>query len=174
MRCRPALVLLPLTLVVALAACGSDDDDGGAGPTSGEPIELTRSGGCGDAYLWAATEDGMVAVTVAVEVPRHSTRDDTVVEVDLPDPDVEAHLLRGDRDLTGNLCTDAIDGNAEPTSTVPLTAGTGEVVTTPVPTDVDLCGEVEGRLELEGVEAEDGTRIADISARTDDIGCYAG
>jgi hypothetical protein len=171
MRGRLVPFLLSLALVVGLAACG-DDDDGGA--RTEEPIELTRSGGCGDAYLWAATEDGTVAVTVAVEVPRHSTRDDTVVEVDLPDPDVEAHLLRGDRDLTRNFCTDALDGNAEPTSTVPLTAGTGEVVTTPVPTDVDLCGEVEGSLELVGVEAEDGTRVADIAASTEAIGCDAG
>lgn len=169
---RPVLILLPLLVVASLAGCGSDGDDD-AGP-GGEPIQLTRSGGCGDAYLWAATEDGTVAVTVGVEVPGHSTREDTVVAIDLPDPDVEAHLLRGDQDLTRNLCVDVVDADAEPTSTVELTAGTGTITTTPISTDVGLCGDVTGTLELTDVEADDGTRIAEVTAETADIGCFAG
>lgn len=169
---RPALVLLPLLALAALAGCGPDGDDD-AGPGGG-PIELTRSGGCGDAYLWAATEDGTVAVTVGVVVPRHSTREDTVVEIDLPDPDVDAELLRGDQDLTRNLCVDVVDPDAEPTSTVELTAGTGEVTTTAISTDVGLCGDVTGTLELADVVAEDGTVIGDVDADSETIGCFAG
>lgn len=165
---------VPLVGLIVLAACvgGPERSARTAGPAPA--VELTRSGGCGDAFLWAATEDGTVAIQVSVEVPSHSTVDPTVVEIDLPDPEVDAVLLRGDGDLTRNFCVDVLDTASEPTETVPLIAGTGGIVTGPVPTDVPLCGEVDGSMELEGVVAEDGTRIAPVRAETTAIGCIAG
>jgi hypothetical protein len=172
---RPHLPLA-LVLTAALAGCGATGLGSArtAGPAPDAPIELTRSGGCGEAYLWAATEDGTAVVAVSVEVPRYSTTDPVVVAVDVTDPEVEAVLLRGDADLTRNLCVDVIDAEAEPDETVPLTAGAGEVVIGPIPTDVPTCGNVTGTLALDGVEAGDGTRIGAVAAETDAIGCYAG
>jgi hypothetical protein len=160
------LALLAVSLL-AIVGCGDDDD----APSS---IELTRSGGCGEAYLWAATDDGTTVVTVSVEVPRWSTIDPVEIDVDLADGDGEGRLLRGDVDLTGNMCTDSIDGNAEPHTTTPLVEGTGEVVIGPIPTDVDLCGQATGTLDLADVVADDGTRIATVRAESDDVGCYSG
>lgn len=177
---RPApsvLVLVPvLVLSAVLAGCGSTGPGSArtTGPAPDPSIELTRSGGCGEAHLWAATEDGTVVVTVSVEVPRLSTREPVVIDVDVSDPAVEAVLLRGHADLTRNLCVDLLDPEAEPDETVPLTAGTGEVVIGPIPTDVGACGHVTGTLDLTAVEAGDGTRIGTVTAETDSIGCFAG
>jgi hypothetical protein len=145
---RTALARLLLVVpLLALAACG--DGGGGeartVGPAPGgstpeEPIELSRSGGCAEAFLWAATEDGTVAITVGVEVPRFSTTDPVTIDLDVPDPAVEATLLRADADMTRNFCVDVIEADAEPDETIPLTAGTGEVVIGPIPTDVSHCG----------------------------------
>lgn len=137
-------------------------------------MELTRSGGCGEAFLWAASEDGTTVVTVGVEADRYSTTDPVVIDVDLADPEVEAVLLRGHADLTRNLCVDVIDGEAEPEETVALAAGAGELVIGTIPTDVSACGNVSGTLDLEGVTAEDGTAIGAVHAETGSIGCFAG
>jgi hypothetical protein len=170
------LAVVALALAAVLTACGASGLGSArtTGPGFEAEVELTRSGGCGEAYLWAATEDGTVVVTVSVEVPRYSTREPVVVDVDLADPEVEAVLLRGDADLTRNLCVDVIESDAEPDETVPLTAGTGELVVGTVPTDVPTCGNVTGTLDLTAVEADDGTRIPEVTAETDAIGCYAG
>lgn len=182
---RPHALALSLALAVAvvLGAAACSDDDGSAGPAvgpdgpppGGEPgVELTRSGGCGEAFLWAGTEDGTTVVTVGVESERYSTMDPVVVDVDLSDPDVDGELLRGDGDLTRNLCVDVLDEEAEPDEVVPLTGGTGELVVGTIPTDVSACGNVTGTLELDGVVAEDGTELGPVTAETDDIGCFAG
>jgi hypothetical protein len=174
---RPHLV--PLLLVVAvsaLAACGSGGDGSARtlGPAPGGTVELTRSGGCGEAFLWAATEDGTTVVTVGVETDRYSTTDPVVVTVDLADPVIDGALLRGDGDLTRNLCVDVLDGDAEPDETVTLTAGTGELVIGTIPTDVGACGNVSGTLDLGNVTAEDGTTFGTVHAETGSIGCFAG
>jgi hypothetical protein len=171
---RPRLVA-PL-LLVALAACGSGGDGSAraVGPAASGSVELSRSGGCGEAFLWAATEDGTTVVTVGVETDRYSTTDPVVIDVDLADPEVEAVLLRGHADMTRNLCVDVIDGDAEPDETVALAAGTGELVIGTIPTDVPACGNVTGTLDLDGVEAEDGTTIGSVHAETGSIGCFAG
>lgn len=168
--------LVPVVLLVALAACGGGGDGSARviGTAPAPEVGLTRSGGCGEAHLWAATEDGTTAVTVGVDVPRYSTREPVVVEVDLADGTVEAALLRGGGDLTTAFCTDVVEGDAEPDETVPLVAGTGELVIGTIPTDVPACGHVTGTLDLEGVEAEDGTVLGAVHAETDAIGCFAG
>ena len=175
MRLHPVPVLL-VAVLVALAGCGSGGDGSARtlGPAPGGSVGLTRSGGCGEAYLWAATEDGTTVVTVGVGTDRYSTTDPVVIAVDLADPEVEAVLLRGHADLTRNLCVDVIDGDAEPDETVPLAAGEGELVIGTIPTDVPACGNVSGTLDLEGVEAADGTVLGTVHAETGSIGCFAG
>lgn len=174
---RPHLLLLALLPVAGLAACADSDPAAHiVGPSTTAPaaVELTRSGGCGEAFLWAASDDGRVVVTVGVEVERFSAREPVTIEVDLADPEFDAALLRGHADLTRNLCVDVLEEDAEPDETVPLTAGTGELVIGPVSTDVSRCGDVTGTLDLADVEAEDGTRIGTVHAETEDIGCFAG
>jgi hypothetical protein len=176
---RPHLLLIPLLALVGLAACGGGGDGGSArtiGPATApaSAVELTRSGGCGEAYIWAATEDGTAVVAVSVEIPRWSTIDPVEIDVDLSAPAVEATLLRGDADLTRNLCVDVIDAGAEPDTTTAITTGTGELVISPIPTDVDPCGNATATLTLDGLTAEDGTPIGSVRAETDAIGCYAG
>lgn len=187
MRPHALALVLALAVAVVLGAAACSDDDGSAGPAVGPDgpapgggagvaaeVELTRSGGCGEAFLWAATEDGTTVVTVGVESERYSTMDPVVVDVDLSDPDVDGELLRGDGDLTRNLCVDVLDEEAEPDEVVPLIEGTGELVVGTIPTDVSACGNVTGTLELDGVVAEDGTELGPVTAETDEIGCFAG
>ena len=171
---RPHLLLVPLLALAAACGGGGDGSARTVGPAAEPVIELTRSGGCGEAYLWAATEDGTTVVTVSVEVPRWSTTDPVVIDVDLDDPVTEAMLLRGDADLTRNLCVDVIDADAEPDTTTAIVAGIGELEIGPIPTDVDPCGHATGTLTLDDVVAEDGTRIGSVRAETDGIGCYSG
>jgi hypothetical protein len=163
-----------VAVVLAVAAC-SDATEGNE-PVPEAPITLTRSGGCGDAYLWAATDDGTVAVTISVDAIDRSSAEPTTIAIDLPQDDVEAFVLRGDRDMTGNFCTDLIDGDAEPDEILPLRAGTGEIVLDPLPDegDVDGCGDIAGRATLTGLTAEDGMPFEPVSITTTDIGCYAG
>jgi hypothetical protein len=56
-----------LALAIALSAVLATCSDGGPAPTPEPKIELTRSGACGDADFWAATESGDIAVTVTVD-----------------------------------------------------------------------------------------------------------
>ena len=172
---RPRALLLAAALA-ASTACGSGGDGSARtlGPAPGGTVELTRSGGCGEAFLWAATEDGTTVVTVGVGTDRYSTTDPVVVAVDLADPEVDGALLRGDGDLTRNLCVDVLDDDAEPDGTVALAAGAGELVIGTIPTDVPACGNVDGTLDLDGVEATDGTTIGSVHAETGSIGCFAG
>jgi len=168
------LIAALLVVLVTLGAC-TDPMDGNE-PIGEAPISLTRSGGCGDAYLWAATDDGTWVVTLTVEARDRSTTEPTTIAVDLPDPDVEAVVLVGDTDLTRNLCTDLIDGDAEPDRTVPLVEGTGEIVLDPVAPEgtYDLCGDTSGRAELTGARSSEQTPFRPFTIETDGIGCYSG
>lgn len=175
---RPA-ALLPVLLLVLAGACSDGDDetivDGVPVTEPPEVVELTTSGGCGEAFFWVTDVDGSVALTVAVEVPRYSTREPVVVDVDLSDPTVDAELLRGeDGDLRLNFCGDLIDERSEPDEVVAVAEGTGTVTIDPIPTDVPRCGNVTGRIELTDVVAEDGTRFDRVTGETTAIGCFAG
>lgn len=176
MRPHPVLALLAPVALLVLAACGGGDGPEARtlGPAAPATVELTRSGGCGEAYLWAASEDGTVVVAIWVEIPRWSTIDPVEIEIDVTDPDVDADVLRGHADMTRNLCVDVIEEEAQPDETIPLVEGTGEVVIGPIPTDVDPCGHATGTLELDDAVAEDGTRFGHVTAETTDIGCFAG
>lgn len=186
-------LVLPLSVaLLALAGCGEDGNttratgsassSSSSAPTTEAPeqeIELTRSGGCGDAYLWAATEDGRLAVTVNTDLRDRSTTEPTTLAVDLPDPEIEAVVLRAPGDLTVNFCVDLLEPESEPTSTVAVTAGTGEIVIDAVdpergPDSLAGCGDTTARAELAGVEAEDGTTFAPVTIVAEGIGCYAG
>jgi hypothetical protein len=151
-----------------LAGCGEQDDvrSGGTGATA---LEFTRSGGCGDAYFWATTEDDEHAVVVSVDLRDRSTSGPTVVDVSLPDSAVDIELWEG-TGLGSLMCNDVVEG--EVTSETPVVEGAGTITVEPrAEDDVDY---VDGKLELTGLVADDGTELPDLAIKTTSIGFYAG
>ena len=151
-----------------LAGCGEQDDvrSGGTGATA---LEFTRSGGCGDAYFWATTEDDEHAVVVSVDLRDRSTSGPTVVDVSLPDSAVDIELWEG-TGLGSLMCNDVVEG--EVTSETPVVEGAGAITVEPrAEDDVDY---VDGKLELTGLVADDGTELPDLAIKTTSIGFYAG
>lgn len=78
---------------------------------NGSDVALTESGACGEAFFWAATPAGDVAVTVTVEADRRSSTERTTIPISLSDPAVIVEVLRG-RQMTMNFCTDVISTDA--------------------------------------------------------------
>lgn len=95
--------------------------------------DFTKSGGCGDVFMWATTEDDTFAVVVdwreaATKAVEAGSFDETV---SLPDPDVSVSLQVGTM-LSAGFCTDIagmpghrVDGNA------PAVSGTVELAVRP-------------------------------------------
>lgn len=153
---RPLLPLLVAALL--LAGCG----DGALAP-------LTRSGGCGEAFLWAADEDGRTAVVVSADLRDRSTTDPTTLEVTLPDPAVEVVLVEGE-DLTAGFCTDLPMSEVE--RETPVVAG--DVVLRVDPPATGSGQFTEGSFEVAGLVAEDGRVVPDARGSTAYIGFRAG
>jgi hypothetical protein len=166
-----AAVLLGV-LAISVAGCGGQDGvrSGGTGGTGTEPrLEFAQSGGCGDAYFWATTEDDEHAVVVSVDLRDRSTSGPTVVDVSLPDSAVDIELWEG-TGLGSLMCNDVVEG--EVTSETPVVEGAGTITVEPrAEDDVDY---VDGKLELTGLVAEDGTELPDLAIKTTSIGFYAG
>lgn len=162
-----------LALAIALSAVLTTCSDGGPARNPEPKIALTRSGACGDAYFWAATESGDIAVTVTVDARERSARAPTAISFEQPGDGLTIEVLRGSN-LPRNLCNDVIDPDAEPTSTMPATAGHGEITLDPTAEAPDGCGTTTGRLHADGLTAPDGTTFEPITITSHSIGCYAG
>ncbi|HWM75187.1 MAG TPA: hypothetical protein VNQ53_15675 [Nocardioides sp.] len=168
---RNLTAVLFAVLALSLAGCGEQDDvrSGGTGATGSTDLEFTASGGCGDAYFWATTADDEHAIVVSVDLSDRSASGPTVVDVSLPDPAVEIELWEG-TGLGSLMCNDVIEG--EVTDETPVVEGAGTITVQPRPEgDVDF---VDGKLELTGLVAEDGTDLPDLAIKTTSIGFYAG
>jgi hypothetical protein len=160
------LLVCAVALASALGACGDD------GPPD-EPVALPDVRACGDAYLWAGSADGSIAVVARVDARDRSSTEDTTITFTVPDPEVEVVVERG-TDMGRNVCTDSIDGRSEPTSSDAAVAGEGTITLGPTdPEGFDSCG-TRGSLRLTGVEADDGTRFAPVDADVTTVGCYSG
>lgn len=148
-------------------ACGEDQ--------ASSPLELTAGDACGDAYFWATTDSGDVAVTVSIEARDRSPVEATTLEFVVPDAAVAVEVLEGEN-LARNFCTDVLDAASEPRGRQEAVAGEGTITLNPVTAGPDSfsCGSVWGELELTGLGAEDGTTFAPIRVTSDSIGCYAG
>jgi hypothetical protein len=154
--------------VLALAACGGEE----------RPVELTAGDACGDAFFWAATDSGDVAVTVRIDARDRPPNEPTTREFALPDPAVVVEVLEG-RDLQANFCNDVLSTASEPRTRQGASAGEGTIrlgPTTPVDPDYSGfgCGGAPGDLELSGLEAEDGRTFAPIRVTSNSIGCISG
>ena len=164
--------MLLIALGLFVAGCGEDEDE----PTvaaAAEDVELTQSGACGEAYFWAASENGAVAVTVSVEARDRSADEQTVIRFAVTDPGVEVKVLHGNQ-LHRNFCTDVIDGASEPKEAEAAAVGEGEIQLDPPGPEVSSCGTTSGTLRLQGLEAESGLTFAPIDVSSESIGCYAG
>ncbi len=158
---RPAFAVV---LLAGLVACGGE-----------EPVELTEGDACGDAFFWAATGSGDVAVTVAVDARDRSPADAMTRDFGVPEAGIVVEVLEGEN-LQRNFCNDVLDTSAEPRDRQEAVAGEGAIRLDPTLLGSDLphCGSVSGVLELTGLEAEDGTTFAPIRVASDSIGCYSG
>ena len=168
---RILTAVLFAVLALSLAGCGEQDGvrSGGTGATEPTALEFATTGGCGDAYFWATTADDAHAVVVSVDLQERSSSDPTVVDVSLPDPAVDITLWEG-AGLTSLMCNDVVEG--EVTEESPVVEGSGTITVQPRPEEnFDL---VDGKLELTGLVAEDGTEIPDLAIKTTSIGFYAG
>jgi hypothetical protein len=135
---------------------------------------MTQSGGCGDAFFWAANATSTVAVTVTVDARDRSSTGPTVIDFTLPDPKVKVEIQRG-RGLVQPFCNDVIDGNVwRVDSRSAATAGTGRITLDAATEAFARCGATTGELRLSGVAAGDGTELDAIDIETHSIGCYAG
>lgn len=171
MRVNPLLLMVAMS-VVACTGESSVTPPASPSPSTTAPeatVVLTEGDACGDAFFWAASGEGDIAVTVAVEAWDRSRRATTTIDFTLPDPSVEVEILRGGR-LQRNFCTDLPDPASDPRSRQPATAGDGTITLDP---KIQTCG-VTGTLELDGLIGQDGTIFAPINVRSGSIGCYAG
>lgn len=136
-------------------------------------VRLTQGDACGDAFFWAATENGDTAVVVAVEAPPRSQSVPTTYPLGGANL-AQVTVLHGTH-LDRNFCTDVIDGNSQPTKTQKAMGGTGEITLGPSPRQAGGgCGTTAGSLTIAGLVAEDGTRFAPILVDSPNIGCYSG
>jgi len=167
---RIASAALFVALASVLSGCGDDDEPSTAtDPERSSELEFSQTGGCGDAYFWATTADDKHAVVVSVDLQERSATKPTVVDVSLPDPAMEITLWEG-TGLTSLMCNDVVVG--EVTDESPVVEGAGTITVQPRPeghTDF-----VDGKLELTGLVAEDGTEVPDLVIKTTSIGFYAG
>ena len=167
---RTVTATLLVALTAALTGCGGDDGPStAADPAGSRPLEFTHTGGCGDAYFWATTADDEHAIVVSAELRDRSPSRPTTVEVSLPDPAVEVELWEG-TGLTSLMCNDIVLG--EVSEQTPVVEGEGRITVQPrAEGHTDL---VDGRLELTGLVADDGTELPDLAIKTSSIGFYAG
>ena len=133
---------------------------------------LPNGDACADAYFWAASDSGDIAVTLFVDARDRSHDEATTLQFALPDPAIEVKILRGE-DLSANFCTDVLSRASHPESRQAATAGGGKITLDPT-SEGTTCGAVTGELELNGLVAQDGTNFAPIRVTSDSIGCYAG
>ncbi len=178
-RHRSIRLLSALALLTGLAACTSSSQPAPQTETLTEnpspmPVDLLRTGACGEAFFWAESSTGDIAVTVEATYSRPVDVDVTLaIPFTLPDRQVNVRVLTG-QDLSRNFCTDLPALTSEPESTSAAIVGQGRVTIAPPPGHGNACGRTLGTLRLRGLVAEDGTEFSPISVESRDIGCYSG
>lgn len=160
MRAR-VWALLVVTSFAAVTGCSRSE-------RPAAEVDLTRTGACADAFFWASTDSGDVAVTVTVDARNRSTEEPTTIAVNAEGSDATIEILRGEN-LHLNFCNDIVDPRSQPASSHHAVDGDGTIELDP-----HRSGMVRGSLRLDGLEADDGTRFAPIRVDSVKIGFYAG
>lgn len=154
--------------IVLTAADGAPEDPS---PSAAQPIVLSRSGGCNDAFFWATNEDSTIALLVDIISDRPSG-EQIDMSVDLPHSGITVTLQRGSG-LDQALCGDVVDEHYRVDSNIPVKQAHLEIHLDAL--DSRRCAAADapnGELELQDVVADDGTSVADASIHTNAIGCY--
>lgn len=178
MRTRLLPVASLTLLVVALGACGTDDDRGErgvdkGGTTSGPAAaDLTEDWGCG--YGFAVSDD---AQETLLRIFHDADASRVARTVTLPDPAWDAEVLLGS-DLAANWCSDVVEEpQAEVDETWRIVEGTLTFAGKVPPIDGSPADQPV-RAELTGVvvEGPDGERIelGDLSLANHSWGYFAG
>lgn len=139
-----------------------------AKPSSVDATTFTQSGGCGDVFFWAGTEDGAVAITVEISQESRSAVSATEQPFSASDRGTKVRLLRG-RSLSGAFCTDVWPADHRIDDEDVVTTATGSITLPPK----GPCGG-RGTLQLdEALHPEVGSVYQLVMTATE-IGCYAG
>ena len=177
--------LLPLAslsvLVVALGACGTDDEGGKHGVDTGSPdsglasVDLTADWGCG--YGFAVSDQAQQALLSVYHGGDESKIDQTVT---FPDPSWEAQVRVG-TNLAANWCDDVIvDPQAEVDETWKIVEGTLRFEGDPPPVTYEQGKQVDQpvRAQLTGVVVEspngEQVELGDIALVNESWGFFAG
>jgi hypothetical protein len=164
-----------LLIGVVLASCGDSDSRSSDSAGNGSPrlARMSKSGGCGDAFFWAESDSGEIAVTVYVEVRSRSADSPTTISIAVPDPAVAVEISTG-HNLSRNFCTDLPEASSNPLTRKAAARGTGEITLDPAMPAAEACGSTNGTLRLNGLVGSDGTTFAPIEFTSSTIGCYSG
>jgi len=180
-RIRLVSLLSAVALASWMTACTSsaparEQNPGATGEQSPAPaIDLVRSGACGDAFFWAESATGDIAVTVDVTYSRPEAHEGTVaVPFTLPGNQVVSVEVLEGQNLSRNFCTDLMAVSSRPESTSPAVAGQGRVTVDSSSSNASGCGQTLGTLYLDGLVAKDGTEFSAITVESRDIGCDSG
>jgi hypothetical protein len=165
-----AFLALPLLL-----ACGEPLEPGAV-----TGAELTATGGCADAMLYAASDDGTHLLTVDWEgaATRAEEQNGLAEEVTLPDEQVQVRLQVGER-LAERVCTDIVDPEwpeIEQRWAAVEGHATIEVATDPDPSEFPVASVTltDLRLEPQEGEATQAWRLDRVEIEEVVIGWYAG
>ncbi len=179
---RLLLLVAALATTSTMSACsiGAPPHGRGQGETAEEPaasqIDLVRTGACGDAYFWAESSAGDMAVTVEIADSRPAGFQGTMsipFSLTGPSPRVDVRVLTG-HDLSNNFCTDLPELSSEPEASEGAVAGEGTITIDPPPDTGNTCGRNLGSLHLSGLVSEAGIEFSPINLSSHDIGCYSG
>ncbi len=138
--------------------------------TSPNPPVFVHSGGCGEAFFWAANDDSTIALRIQTAVPTDRANE---VVVDLSEPLGTLVELQHGTSLQMSLCGDITDDTYRLDVSVPAVSGT---VTFTFGAGPARCvdGGYDGTAELDDVEFGDGTFIESLTVSTTELGCFAG
>ena len=97
-----------------------------------DATKFTETGGCGDTFLWAATQDDATAITVEWQGAASDAWDEDGFDeaADLPDGRIRVALITG-RLLSTTYCNDIVMPEAGSDSEVPATSGNVSLVVRP-------------------------------------------
>lgn len=123
-----------LLLLVVLNACAAE-----APPAPPEnvlrPAELTRTGGCGDAFVYVTNADNSVAITINWSEAASRAREAGLFEATatLPDEQVSLNVQFG-QELSAGFCTDIIEPDRPRIlAEAPASTGEAEISVLPAP-----------------------------------------
>ena len=145
-----------------------------------DATKFTQRGGCGDTFLWAATQDGATAISVEWQGAASEawTNDGFNETAELPDADIRVTLATG-RLLSTIYCNDVLTPEAGADTEVPAVAGQVSIVVRPDPGGFQPASHADLTLTDIAFEVVFGTepevwRLDDLEWQDELVGWFAG